>query len=80
MQLVLAMSDNILYMAFSLKICFIISQGQICATDAYIFESYEKNLALFQHFNLLILVYLLYFCFFFFLLFSNFMILTTIQT
>lgn len=43
MQLVLAMSDNILYVAFSLKICFIISQGQICATDDtidWIFEDF----------------------------------------
>lgn len=43
MQLVFAMSDNILYMAFSLKICFIISQELICATDdtiEWIFEDF----------------------------------------
>lgn len=33
MQLVFAVSDNILYVAFSFKICFVLSQGLICATD-----------------------------------------------
>lgn len=37
MKLVFAVSDNILYMVFNVKIYFILSQGLICATDDTIY-------------------------------------------